>query len=199
PALRHVQTLDQFGERALARSRRTHDANRLSCWHVETDVVQDSRPIDAIAKGDMLEPDISADRGQSRARRHIGRLGSRVEDVTQPGDRETRLMKILPDLRETQHRRVDPASQNVEGHKLADRQGSIDNQPGAEIQQSGGDDFADELNHLARRIAEAQDLKAGAYVAGELLLPTALHLRLDCHRLERLNPGNAFDEKGLVL
>src|SRR4029078_3759375 len=171
-----VRTLEPLGQRVLARSRRTHDANRLSRWHVETDVVQDSRPIDAIAKGDMLEPDISADRGQSRARRHIGRLGSRVEDVTQPGDRETRLMKILPDLRETQNRRVEPDSQNVEGHKLADRHSSINNQPGAEIQQSGGDDFADELNHLARRIAEAQDLKAGAHATAELLLRTALAL-----------------------
>jgi hypothetical protein len=46
----------------------------------------------------------------SRARpRRIGRLGSGVENVAQPQDREARLMKILPNLRETQHRRANPA------------------------------------------------------------------------------------------
>ncbi len=36
-------------------------------------------------------------------------------------------------------------------------------------------------------------------VAGELLLPAALHLRLDRHGLERLDPGDALDQEGLVL
>ena len=45
-------------------------------------------------------------------------------------------MEILPDLRETQHRRADPARQHVEGHKLADRQAAVDDQLGPEIQQS---------------------------------------------------------------
>ena len=69
-------------------------------------------------------------------------------------------MKVLPDLREAQHRRVDPARQNIEGDKLADRQIPIDDQLGAEIQESGSDDLADELHDLARRIAEAQDAES---------------------------------------
>ncbi len=107
-------------------------------------------------------------------------------------------MKILPELREAQHRRADPAGQDVEGHELADRQVAVDHQLGAAIEDAGGDQLADELHHLARRVAEAQDPEARRHVAGELFFPAALHLRLDRHRLERLDPGHALDQKGLV-
>ena len=108
-------------------------------------------------------------------------------------------MKVLPNLRETQHRRAHPAGQDVEGHELADRQAAVDHQLGAEIEDAGGDDLADELHHLARGVAEAQDPEARGHVAGELLFPAALHLRLDRHGLERLDPGHALDQEGLVL
>ena len=52
---------------------------------------------------------------------------------------------------------------------------------------------------MARGIAEAQDPKACGHVAGELLFPAALHLRLDRHGLERLDSGHALDQEGLVL
>ena len=136
----------------------------------------------------------------SRARAcGIGRLGSRVEDVAEPQDRQARLVKVLPNLRETQHRRVYPAGQDVEGHEFADRQAAFDDQLGAEIQDAGGDDLADELHHLARGVAEAQDPEARGHVTGELFFPAALHLRLDRHGLERLDPGHALDQEGLVL
>ena len=108
-------------------------------------------------------------------------------------------MEVLPDLREAQHGRVHPAGQNVEGHEFADRQVAIDDQLGAEIEDAGGDDLADELHDLACGVAEAEDTEAGGDVAGELLFPAALHLRLDRHGLERLDAGDAFDQKGLVL
>ena len=41
--------------------------------------------------------------------------------------------------------------------------------------------------------------EARLHVAGELLLPAPLHLRLDRHRLQRLDAGDAFDQEGLVL
>ena len=76
PALRHVQSLDELGERALARARGADDADDLAGRHVETDVVQHFRPIDAVAEGDMLEGDVAADRWQARARRmKVGSAG----------------------------------------------------------------------------------------------------------------------------
>ena len=137
--------------------------------------------------------------GRPRARCHIGRLGGGVEDVAEPRDRQARLVKVLPDLRKTQHRCAHPAGQDVEGHQLADRQAAVDDQLGAEIEDAGGDDLADELHHLARGVAEAQHPKARGHVTGELLFPAALHLRLDRHGLERLDPGHALDQEGLVL
>src|ERR1019366_6728789 len=46
PALRDIQSLDEFGEGALARARRTDNADNLSGWNTEADVVEDLRPID---------------------------------------------------------------------------------------------------------------------------------------------------------
>ena len=76
---------------------------------------------------------------------------------------------------------------------------AFDDQLGAEIEDAGGDDLADELHHLARGVAEAQDPEARGHIAGELFFPAALHLRLDRHGLERLDPGHALDQEGLVL
>jgi hypothetical protein len=52
---------------------------------------------------------------------------------------------------------------------------------------------------LARGVAEAQHPEARGCVTGELFFPTALHLRLDRHGLERLDAGHALDQEGLVL
>src|SRR4051794_38823673 len=102
----------------------------------------------------MIEPDAAADRRHSRAPRRKSRFSDRVEDVTQPRDRQARLMKVLPDLRQTEHRRTHPASQDIEGHKLADRKIPIDDKLGTAIEYAGGDDLADELHGLARAVAE---------------------------------------------
>ena len=42
-------------------------------------------------------------------------------------------------------------------------------------------------------------LKLAADIAGELLLPAPLHLRLDRHRLERLDAGDALHQERLIL
>ena len=108
-------------------------------------------------------------------------------------------MEVLPHLRQAQHRRGDPPGQHVEGDELADRERALDDQPGAEIKGQRGDDLADQLHRLARGVAEADDAEARRDIAGELLLPAPLHLRLDRHRFQRLDPGDAFDEERLVL
>src|SRR5205085_3829263 len=98
-----------------------------------------------------------------------------------------------------QHRRADPAGQDVECDEFADRQAAIDHQPRTEIKYGGGDDLADELHDLACGVAEAEHPKTGADITCELLFPAALHLRLDRHRLQRLDPGDTLDQKRLVL
>ena len=90
-------------------------------------------------------------------------------------------MKVLPDLRKSQHRRTHPAREHVESDELAHGEVAVDHQPCAVIQSSGNDQLVDELHTLARGIAEADDLEARSDIAGELLLPAPLHLRLDRH------------------
>ena len=198
-ALGDVEALDELGERALSRAGGADNANNLAGRNVETDVVQHLRPIDAIAKRDVLEHDVAADRRQRGAAGTEGRLGRRIEDVAKPRHREAGLMEILPHLRKAQHRCAHPSCKDIKCHQLADGERAINHQLGAEIKDPGGDQLADQLDGLARGVAQADDPEARGDVAGELLFPAALHLRLDGHRLERLNAGYALDQKGLVL
>jgi len=75
----------------------------------------------------------------------------------------------------------------------------IDDKVGAPEQDRDGHQFADQLHGVARRVAEREHSKTGADIAGELLLPAALHLRLHRHRLQGFDAVDALDEKGLVL
>ena len=78
------------------------------------------------------------------------------------------------------------------------REVAVDHEPRAKVKDGGGDELAHELDHLARHVAEVRDTKARAHVAGKLFLPAPLHLRLDRHRLQGLDAGDALDEERLV-
>jgi hypothetical protein len=76
---------------------------------------------------------------------------------------------------------------------------AVDHQLGAEIQDAGHRQLVEHLDEIAGRVAETDHLERGADIAGELLLPAPLHLRLDRHRLQRLDASHALDQKRLVL
>src|SRR5262245_6730235 len=197
-ALGHVKPLQQLDERALAGARRADDANHLSRRHVEGHVMQDFRNVDPVAEGDVLEPDIAADRRQRGARRIERRLRRGVEDVAEPRHRQPRLVEVLPDLGEPETRLADPPGEHIECDELADREAAVDDELGAEKQGCRGHQLAHQLDALACGVGEAEHLEARAHIAGELLLPATLHLRLDRHRLERLDAGDALHQEGLV-
>src|SRR5216684_6065594 len=199
PALRHIETLDKLGERALARTRRTDDAHHLARRYVEADVVQHLGAVDAVPEGDMLEDDVAADRRQCSPRGAERRFRHGVEDIAQPGNRQAGLVEILPNLRQAQHWGADATRKNVEGHELPDGEAAVNDELCPVEQDCGGNQLADELHGLARRVAEADHAEARRHVTGELLLPAALHLRFHRHRLERLDPGHALDQECLVL
>ena len=91
-----------------------------------------------------------------------------------------------------------PASR-LNATQLADREPALDDELRAEIEQGGGDQLADELDALAGGVAEAEHAEARGDIGRKLFLPALLHLRLDRHRLERLDPGDALDQERLVL
>ena len=135
---------------------------QLAGLYAETEVVQHLRPVDAIAKRDMFEHDVAADRRQRGAAGSEGRFGRRIEDVAEPRHRQPRLMEILPHLCESQHRCAHSARKDIKGHQLADGRETIDDELRAKVEDPGGDQLADELDGLARRIAEADDTKLAA-------------------------------------
>src|SRR5690242_15787105 len=107
-------------------------------------------------------------------------------------------MKVLPHLRQSQHRHRQSSRKHVERDKLTDRERAFDDKLRAEIEGERRDQLADELYRLARSIAEADDLEAGTDIASQLLFPAPLHLRLNRHRFECLDAVDALDEKRLV-
>src|SRR4051795_5080622 len=155
--------------------------------------MQDLRSIGTVAERDVLEPDVAPDRRQPRAGGGVRRLRRAVEDVAEPRDRQSRLMKILPDLRETQHRGRHPPREDVEGHELAYCKCVTDHQPGSDIENGGSDDLTDELHQLACRVAEAGATEARRDIPGELLFPAALHLRLHPPWPQRFHGAQASD------
>ena len=98
--------------------------------------MQHFRPVDAIAEGDVLEGDLALDRRQRGARRIECRLRRRVENVAQALDRDPRLMEILPDLRNPQHRRAHPPGENVERDELTHAEIAVNDHLGAEEQDA---------------------------------------------------------------
>src|SRR5262249_60465756 len=115
-----------------------------------------------------------------------------IEDIAEPCHRQARLVEILPDLSETQHRRAYPSCQQVEGNKLAHREAAVDDKLGAKEQHPSGDQFAHELDRRARHVAEAEHPKARSDVATELVLAPGLHLRRDRQGAGRLCRSHAF-------
>ena len=87
-------------------------------------------------------------------------------------DRQPRLMEVLPQLSEPQHRRADPSGQHVEGDQFADASATaFDDQLRAEIKNRRGHEFVDELDQLARGIAETEDAEARRHVSRESAPP----------------------------
>ena len=82
----------------------------MAGWNAEIDVVEHLRPIDAIAKRDVLENDAATDRWQRGTAGIKSRLGWRIEDVAKSRNREAGLMEILP-----RHRQIERARRGA-GH-----------------------------------------------------------------------------------
>src|SRR5260370_1385812 len=106
-ALRDIEALDELGERALARSGGADDPDQLAGRNVQADIVQDFRPVDAVAKRDVLERDVAADRGQRHAPWIVGRLSWSVEHIPEPLGRPAPPGEVLPYTGEPPHRRAD--------------------------------------------------------------------------------------------
>ena len=95
-----------------------------STWpgrHAQVTSLQHFGAVGAIAERDVLEADLAAQRRQRRRGRAQRRLRRGVQDVAEPLDRNPRLLEVLPQLRQPQHRRADAPGEHVERDQLADR------------------------------------------------------------------------------
>jgi hypothetical protein len=105
---RNVKALHQLGQGRLAGARGPHDADDLARRDIERDVLQDWLTVEPVAEADMLKCNGAADPRQRRAAWTIGGLRCGIEDIAEAFDRYPRLVKILPDLSQAQHRLGDP-------------------------------------------------------------------------------------------
>ena len=58
-AFRHIEPLDQFGQRTLARAGGADDTDDLSGLRAETDIMEHFRAIDPVTERDVFESDIA--------------------------------------------------------------------------------------------------------------------------------------------
>ncbi len=129
-AFRHIQALDQLGERALARARTADDADDLTGLDVQGDALEHFQGIGPIPKVDIVERDATRDGRQAAP--GGGGFGGRVEDVAQALDGNAGLLEIGPQLRQPHDGLRHAAGQHIEGDELADTQLSLDDQPGTQ-------------------------------------------------------------------
>ena len=123
------------------------------------------------------------------------RLGRRVEDVAEPGDRDLHLLEILPELRKPEDRLHDLAGDHVEGDELADGHRALDHRFRADEQDQRGRHLGDILDRVLADRAEHAGIEGGAHIGGEPLLPLRLHDRLDARRFQGLRADDRFDEE----
>ncbi len=89
--------------------------------------------------------------------------------------------------------------EHIEGDQLSDGQLRLDHPIRAHPEHRHGRNFLDAARHLSGHGDEAGGTKAGPYVSGKLLLPSAQERRLDGHGQHRLNAADGLNQEGLVL
>src|ERR1700728_1919541 len=120
----------------------------------------------------MFKVDFATQRRQCGAARVEGRFDGSVEDIAQPRHGGRSWVKILPHLCETQHGSAYSAGEDIKRHELTDCERAINDELGPEIEDAGGDQFADKLHSLTCGVAQSDDAEACCDIACELLLPT---------------------------
>src|SRR5882724_241322 len=143
-----IEALKELRERALARARRTDNADDLPGRNMETDVVQDFRPVDAIAKPDAVQRNGAADRREYGTADADHGLRAGIEDVPESLDRETGLVKVLPDLGDAQDRHTYAVGQHVESYQLADGDAFFNHPLSTEKENGNRDQMVHKLHGL---------------------------------------------------
>src|SRR5882724_4350157 len=99
-ALGHVQALGELCQGGFSGTGGTDDADDLACGNLQGNVMQSQWRVHAIAKADVIKGDFAPDWGKRGTRGIKRRFRGRVQNVTKPGNRYPRLVKILPKLRQ---------------------------------------------------------------------------------------------------
>ena len=117
-AARHVEPLKELGQRALAAAARPHQRGAFTGWDSEIQALKQERQILAIAELDVAKFNLAA-RTRQRLRNDRIRLDRGIHDVCQAPHRNLRLLEILPETDDAQHRLRDPAGEHLKGDQHA--------------------------------------------------------------------------------
>src|SRR4051812_36722383 len=114
--------------------------------------MDDGRAIDAVAERNTIEGNIATD-GRQRSPRCVEcRLGRRVQNIAKPSYRNPRLMKVLPELSQAQHRLGHAPGQHIEGNEFSNAHLTRDDEMSTEVKRQGRHQLADKLDRLAAPI-----------------------------------------------
>ena len=126
--LRHVHALNQLCERAFAGTGATDNTNDLTWRYIQREFIQHEWAIWPIAKAYVFKCDPPLQVGQCAAIGVKARLFWGIQDIAEPLERNTGLLEILPKLHQLQDRTCYAPGDHIEGHQLADRHITIDDQ-----------------------------------------------------------------------
>jgi len=121
------------------------------------------------------------------------------EDVAQPGDRDTGLLEIRPELGHAHDGLGDAAGEHVEGDELAYRQFVLHHQVGAVPQGGCVHQLANEVDAFMGHAGQVLGFEGRGDVGGELGVPALGEAGLQGGGLDGLDAGDGFDQHGLVL
>ena len=169
--LRHIEPLKQLRNRTLAGPGPPDKPNHSARRHGERHLPEHLRTVRAIAKGHVLEHDVSMDLGQRGPIRIVGRLRLRIQDIPQPLHRDAHLLQLLPQIHETQQRARHLGRQHIEGNQLPDGEIPLDDPIGPHPQYGHDRDLLNASRRLTGDRHHIRRAKAGPHVARQLLFP----------------------------
>ena len=175
-ALRHVQALDQLGQRALAGAGAADDADDFAGLDVETDAAQHFGAVGPVAEDAP---------GRTRSARPSAAgllvsgcrpIASSVRALRMSPRRCTEMPVCWKSVHSCARRMIGCATRPASMLKAISwptRELAFDHQPRAQPQGDDGDQLADQGDAFVRQGAEGGGAKAGRHVGGELVVPAA--------------------------
>ena len=193
-----VEALQEFGKRALATTRRTHDGDTLAGGDGEVQTLIQVGQIPGVAEGEILDVDTAVAFAFAVGESRVG-LARRVHDIAQALDGDGRLLELLPQADQLEHGLRKAAREHLKGDQHADGEaGLLHHHPGAGAKDGEREQLFEGMGDGLVGVGELPGLEARVQVGGEIAAEAVVELGLHLQRLDGFQAGDVFGHERLV-